>query len=178
MNFLPENYTLPKGDSNYYKLEDGDNVFRVLSPATVGWKYWTDEKGEVLERPVKGCKSICVKTPQEAKQPARHFWAFVVYSYKSNAIHLYEITQMGIMEAIQQFILNPNWGDPQGYDLIVNKTGTGLDTKYQISVNPKVELDQGILKLYQDMQIDLQALFRGEDPFKAESAEVNPKAVK
>ena len=52
------------------------------------------------------------------------------------------------------------------------------NTKYQVSVNPKASLDTGILKLYQDMQIDLNALFRGDDPFKqTENVVVDPKAM-
>ena len=53
-----------------------------------------------------------------------------------------------------------------------------LRTEYQVTVNPKAPLDAGITKLYQDMQIDLEALFRGEDPFKqAENVPVNPQEV-
>ena len=43
--FLPENYKSPEG--NYMKLQDGENTFRVLSSAIVGWEYWNRDNKPV-----------------------------------------------------------------------------------------------------------------------------------
>jgi hypothetical protein len=177
MNFLPTNYSLPKADtSHYFRLEDGNNTFRVLSPALVGWKYWTDKEGRVLEKPVKGCTTVFVPSPDQVADKPRpsltHFWAFVVWNYQEEQVQILEITQNTIMEAISQYLYSAQWGDPSTYDFIVHKRGSGLDTSYQVTVNPKEALDPGIVELYQQMQIDLTALFRGDDPFKgAEKAQ-------
>lgn len=37
-NFLPEGYDKIPSTSRYMKLEEGKNVFRVLSRAIVGWE--------------------------------------------------------------------------------------------------------------------------------------------
>lgn len=170
MNFLPQNYQLPKAESNYFKLEEGNNTFRCLSSALTGWKYWKDKEGRVLEKPVKGCTTVFVPTPDQVPDPSvmslAHFWAFVVWNYKEKQVQLLEITQNSIMEAISQYVYSPQWGDPSTYDFVVHKRGTGLDTAYQVTVNPKAGLDPGIVEMYRKMQIDLSALFRGEDPFK------------
>ena len=187
MAFLPTNYEMPKnGDSYYLKFEDGENRFRVLSDAAVGWLYWQDEQGNVLPNPVKGCKAIYVKNDEEIPEAIRrspelnqkHFWAFVVWNYNANQVQIAKLTQNGLMKDIERYIDNAQWGDPKGYDIVVHKRGEGLGTEYQVTVNPKAPLDAGIMKLYQDMQIDLEALFRGEDPFKpAENVPVNPPEV-
>jgi hypothetical protein len=36
----------------------------------------------------------------------KHFWAFVVYNYQENAIHILGITQTGIMKTIKEYIDN------------------------------------------------------------------------
>lgn len=170
MNFLPTNYQLPKAESNYFKLEEGTNTFRCLSPALTGWKYWTDKEGRPLPKPIKGCTTVFVPSPdQVADKPVpslAHFWAFVVWNYKEAQVQLLEITQNTIMEAISQYVYNERWGDPSTYDLVIHKRGTGLDTTYQVTVNPKAALDPGIVEMYRKMQIDPTKLFRGEDPFK------------
>jgi hypothetical protein len=187
MSFLPTNYEVPKnGDSYYYKFEDGANTFRVLSSAVVGWLYWEDEQGNVLANPVKGCKARHVKNLEEIAEAKRrsptfkvkHFWAFVVYNYNASQVQVLKLTQNSIMEAVTQYVRSSKWGDPKEYDFIIHKDGQGLETRYQMTVNPKAKLEAGIVKLYQDMQIDLEALFRGEDPFKqAEKVAVDPKEV-
>ena len=51
-DFLPDGYQTPEIPSNYMTLEEGQNSFRVLSSAIVGYKWWI-EKGEEGRRPVR-----------------------------------------------------------------------------------------------------------------------------
>lgn len=180
MTFLPKNYAMPKNGNGYYlKFEDGENTFRVLSDAIVGWVYWEDEAGNVLSNPVKGCKAIHVQTVEEISQTARkspqlnlkHFWAFAVYNFAENQVQILKLTQNSIMEAMAQYLHSPKWGDPREYDFVIHKDGQGLETRYQVTVNPKEPLDAGIVAMYRQMQVDLTAYFRGEDPFKAGETE-------
>ena len=39
-DFLPEGYETPEIPSNYMELEEGQNSFRILSHAIVGYKWW------------------------------------------------------------------------------------------------------------------------------------------
>ena len=54
MSFLPDNYSEPV-ESNYMSFEEGDNTFRVLDKATVGWEYWKETiiEGKKVNRPVR-----------------------------------------------------------------------------------------------------------------------------
>jgi hypothetical protein len=180
MTFLPKNYAMPKNGNGYYlKFEEGENTFRVLSDAIVGWVYWEDDQGNVLDSPIKGCKAIHVKRVEEIPEAARksprlhlkHFWAFVVWSYRDEAVQILKLTQNSIMEAMTQYIQSAKWGNPTGYDFIIHKNGEGLETRYQVTVNPKEPLDEGIVKMHEDMKVDLGAFYKGEDPFKQPEAE-------
>jgi hypothetical protein len=48
--FLPTNYEVPVSDGNYMKLKIGENRFRVLSSAIVGYEYWTKDNKPVRSR--------------------------------------------------------------------------------------------------------------------------------
>jgi len=163
-NFFPDSdYKMPE-TSNYMKFNEGDNSFRVLSSAVIGFEYFTKDN-----KPVR-MKVMPDVMPSDIKENGaiKHFWAFVVYNYESKRIQILELTQKGIMKTMQSYIKNPKWGNPKEYDFIVTRTGSGMDTEYAITVNPKDTLDQSIVDRFTKMNIDLEALFANKDPFKVD----------
>jgi len=171
-DFLPKGYTAPETQSHFMEFEEGQNYFRALSPAIVGFEWWV-ENGE-------GVKPNRVRTLEEVpeefravdhRQGARHFWAFAVYNYQQEAIQVLVLRQQTIMRAIEAFSKNPKWGNPQGYDLVVEKTKTGRgvwDVEYNVIPEPKAVLDPGIAELAGQVSVRLEALFEGDDPFATE----------
>lgn len=177
-SFLPESYKLPITQGNYTKLQDGENNIRILSSAIIGYEYWnTDNK------PVRS-KEYPKETPNirldKDGNPTRikHFWAFVIWNYETKALQVMEVTQKTIMEGIKALVDNAKWGDPKTYDITITKSGEGLDTSYNVVPNPKEELDENVKMAHSDIEIDLEALYTGGDPFvksgsiSAESEEV------
>lgn len=167
MTFLPKKYTLPEQESNYCRLEEGDNIFRVLSSAITGWEWWIDDpenKGKRKPMRVKDQADV----PADFGQDTKHFWAFIVYNRNKEQVQILELTQRTIMTAIERLVANEKWGDPKEYDLNVSRTGKELDTSYTTMPEPKEELDPGVVRMYKDMNINLSALFEGKDPFKSE----------
>lgn len=163
-DFFPEeDYKLPE-TSNYMKFIEGENPFRVLSSAIVGYEYFNKDN-----KPIRSKEAFEI-TPSDIKKDGtvKHFWAFVVWNYNSKKIQILELTQKGIMKTIQAYIKNPKWGNPRGYDFIVSKTGSGLDTEYATSVNPKDEINAEIVEKYNAMNVNLEALYEGADPFASE----------
>ena len=172
-DFLPTHYDLPKSETNYLEFEDGSNRFRVLSSCTVGWLWWEDEQGNPLSHPTKGCSVRYVKSldaiPKSVQVRSdlrpRHFWAFCCWNYQLDQVQVAKLTQLGLMRGMERYVKHPDWGSPLDYDFIVHKSGEGLNTKYQLLVAPKQQTDEGILAMYREMNIDLEAFYRGEDPF-------------
>jgi len=173
-NFLPEGYVIPS-NSKYMKFKDGSNLFRVLDKPVMGMEFWntkTDENGVTKRFPVRRHmdEKISVSeleiNPKSGKlESPAHFWAMPVWNYDEKAIQILEIKQKTILEAIKGYSENPKWGSPTQYDISVKKSGTGMETKYLTDHDPKEEMDKNIVKEYQDMKINLEALFTGEDPF-------------
>jgi len=171
-NFLPEDYDIPAGASNYMKFEEGTNTFRVLSSAITGWEYWTEDKEGKKPNRVKKFEELPdeVKSATDNKDKARHFWAFVVYNQVTKTIQILEISQKTVMRDIKGLINNPKWGDPKGYDITVNKIKTGSesrDVEYSTMPEPKEELDKEVVEQYKEKNINLSALYKGEDPFSS-----------
>jgi hypothetical protein len=177
-DFLPEGYQAPEAQSHFMEFTEGQNAFRALTPAIVGFEWWI-ENGE-------GFKPVRVRTLEEVpeefrngpdhRQQARHFWAFAIYNYEQKAIQVLVLRQQTIMRAIEAFSKNPKWGSPLNYDLVVErlKTGRGVwDVEYNVIPEPPAPLDPEIAKLSEQVSVRLEALYDGQDPFAAGEPETN-----
>lgn len=153
--FLPEGYESPKGGSNYMKLEKGDNKFRILFKPAIGWMYWDDKTPRRFKMNEKPDRS-----------DLRHFWALIVWNYKTKEVNVLELTQKGILKDITVYVNNPDWGAPYAYDININRTGDGIsDTKYTVMPSPHKELSEEIKSALADIKIDLDKIYTNEDPF-------------
>jgi hypothetical protein len=166
-SFLPDNYERPAtSGGNYAKLEDGQNRFRFLSAAVVGWLYWnTDNKPVRLrERP----ETLPEDIRHENGKPDRvkHFWSFVVWNYRDSKIQILELTQASIQGPIEDLVTSEDWADPQQHDITISKKGQKLDTEYSVQPSPHKPVPAEATAALDAVQIDLAALFRNEDPFK------------
>jgi hypothetical protein len=161
MTFLPSGYKVPESVSNYMKFKEEKNKFRVLDSAITGYEWWTEDAS--------GRHPNRTKTMEEAVDqgvdPIKHFWAFPVYNYQQKAVQILEITQKTIMNGIKELVKSEDWGDPKGYDITVGKTGEKLETVYSVMPSPVKPISQEIVDKYKEMDLDLTALYRGDDPF-------------
>ena len=178
-NFLGENYVAPESKSGYMKFSDGENRFRVLGSAITGWEFWIDTKeGGRAPLRFKMDQKFSESDLQGAKlDEGKHFWAFPVFNYETKSVQILEIVQSTIQRAMRALIANPKWGNIFDYDIVVTKKGEKLLTEYTVTPDPKEALDEGIQVLYKDTFINLEALYRGLNPFE-ETEDVNPDSVK
>lgn len=162
MSFLPKGYEAPKTEGGYYKLQKGENRFRIMSPAVVGYEYWNTSN-----KPVRS-KEGWEETPADMREDSKikWFWAFVVYNYEVGKPQIMEITQKTIQSAIEAYTLNEKWGDPTKYDLVITRTGDGLETEYTVIAEPHSPAPKADIS-----KIDLESLFAGADPFEKKEAE-------
>lgn len=159
-SFLPTGYEVPKNTGDYLnKFPEGKTAFRILSPAITGYQYWNKEK-----KPIRSPEPWDER-PDDMQEGGlvRHFWAFVVWNYDAKKVQIMELTQKTIMGPIKEYFENKKWGDPTKYDLVVSRTGKDLnDTEYTVIAEPHSPAPEIDIS-----HINLQALFKGEDPFNA-----------
>lgn len=164
-SFLPKGYEAPKTEGGYYKLQKGENRFRIMSPAVVGYEYWNTSNKPVRSR--EGWE----ETPADMREDSKikWFWAFVVYNYEAGRPQIMEITQKTIQSAIEAYTLNKKWGDVREYDLVITRTGDGLETEYTVIAEPHSEAPKADIS-----KIDLESLFAGADPFSEKKETFDP----
>jgi len=180
MSFLPTEYDVPVKPGKYMKFQDGENRLRILTSPILGWEWWTDADGVVKEKGDKirkGDKPVRVpmggKIDESAAETARHFWAMKVWNYKDEMVQVLEVTQASIQKPLKALAKDEDWGSPVNYDIVVSKSGEGLDTEYSVTPKPAKKMDEAIKELCDNTSVNLEALFDGEDPFTSEKVDAD-----
>lgn len=175
-SFLPSEYEMPKGGGGYTKLMDGSNKLRILTKPLLGWIDWDKrgDKPQPMRSPYNGPDS---KPSPLGKDRVKHFWAVVVYNYDTKSVEIFEITQASIQKEIKQLAGDEDWGDPSGYAIKINRSGSNLDTEYSVQPSPKSDIEPEAVAAFKEKPVDLSKLLTGEDPFEveAEAAQEKPK---
>ena len=178
--FTPEKFAESQV-GNYMKFEEGENRIRILEKPITGYVYWEDAEGNLVpknEMAGKGGKPVRVKSWEGLTNAQRGamkgFAAMVVWNYQAERIQILEIKQVGIMNALEALSLSKSWGDTTTFDIVITKTRTGInptDVEYSVMPEPKEPVSKEIKEAYKEAHIDLEALYRGEDPFGVEKTE-------
>ncbi len=168
-DFLPSDYKVPVSGGHYMKLQDGENTLRILSSAVIGYEYWNTENKPIRLKEMPSGTPDDIRLEKGKPTPIKHFWAFVVWNYSSKQIQILELTQKTVMTAIKALVDNKKWGDPKKYDITVTKTGEMLNTEYSTMPNPHSELEPEIKQLWEETDVNLEALFSSDDPFNSDS---------
>lgn len=93
--------------------------------------------------------------------------AAFVWDHAERRVKVWEIRQGTILRAIHDLAKNPDWGDPQGYDLdIIRKDGQPVE--YTVQPIPPKRVPEEAALAWAEMcakGCDLNALLVGGDPF-------------
>ena len=164
--FLPTDYKVPKGPSNYMKFQQGANRFRILGALIMGYEYWTEDGMTKTPNRVRTIDEI--NTDQVDPKDIKHFWAMPVWNYQDKVVQILEITQKGIQRSLKALSDDEDWGNPTGFDIVVTKTGEKLETEYSVQPKPAKPLEKEIEDKFKTKYIKLDALYEGLDPFKTD----------
>lgn len=164
---LPKDYKGAEGlnTSSYMKFEEGNNKFRVLADIEVGYVWWDETPEGKRPRRVRTFEEVPQEVKSRSEDKVQHTWLLEVYNYNVKAIQVLEITQATVQDALRGLEENPDWGDLCTYDVTVKKEGKGLETKYTTSPSPHKDLAKDIMQLHEDTFCNLEAMFRGGNPF-------------
>lgn len=160
-SFLPDNYTVPKSDGKFAKIETGDNKFMVCDSVTLGWIYWNIDKKPIRLRENPKTPPADIRADKDGKaERVKHFWAFPVYNMDTKQVQILEITQKSLMGYLQDLAKDKDWGDPvMNYQITIKKSGQNLDTEYQVLPVPFRGEIADIKFAYQESGIDMSKFF-------------------
>lgn len=175
MGFLPDNFEVAS-NNNYMKLEEGANKIRVIGEPIIGNVYWTETPEG--RRPRRKKLGDPIPMGEVGDEGVKQFVAFVVYNYKAGKVQILEVTQKTVLNAINDYDKNPDWGDVRDYDITINRTGkTKNDTKFTVMPSPKKEVAADIAEVIAKTKVKLDELFAGNDPFKPQEGTPTTQAA-
>lgn len=171
---LPQGYERPSGGGadryvNLSKLDQGQHKFRILSDIMVGWVWWTDRQPTRVR--LAADVPSDVREREDNREKARHFWSMVVWNYQDEAVQVMEFTQATVQEQLAALEANSDWGDLTSYDFTITKAGEGKDTTYSVAPSPHKDVPESALSAYENVTINLEALYDGADPFSSSAKE-------
>lgn len=156
--FLPAGYELPKPESKFVQLEEGQNRLRILTPAAIGWEAWIDGEAQRLpgqENPF----DIDQVDEGDYGKKLYHFWSFVVWNFDTKKVMLWQVSQRGILTGLYGLLQTEEWGDPREYNIIVTKTVNKRKTEYKVNGVPPKPLTEEIKKALASSTLTTEALF-------------------
>tara|TARA_R110000796_G_scaffold12074_4_gene40162 strand:+ start:2215 stop:2703 length:489 start_codon:yes stop_codon:yes gene_type:complete len=162
MNFLNNTYERAATGSQYLKFAPNDKAtIRIISLPVEGIEVWKDKK------PLRW--KFAGEMPKEAysaDDKPKPFAAFGVWHYEAKQYKIYQCSTRSVLQELAN--LNEVEGDPLSYDITITRKGASLDTKYYVKSSKPTELTEEVLQASQEFaaNVDLGALFTGENPFK------------
>lgn len=164
MSFLPKDYKAPSGSSDFMKLEEGVNRFRIMSEAEIGWEGWKDNKPFRRKGAEQNITPDEVDTDEKYGKPKiSHFWAFKVFDFADKKVKILEITQKTVMKAIESLVNDEDWGDPVNYDIAIERSKNGERTVYTTKPFPPKKITGEMQDALDASTADLEALFKDEE---------------
>ena len=174
MSWLPTHVKEPESSGeNYLRIETGQTVpVRIIGTwdkgFIEGWEVWEELDGKPTPRRYREKQAI----PEgEYTDKPRYFWFGIILH--DGQVKVWQINQASIREKIKAYSRNDKYGDPRGYDIVVSRQGSGMDTKYTVIANPpeKLDAESKAIAIEALETVDVEALYAGEDPFDAGSIE-------
>lgn len=173
-NWIPEHAQEPEssGDS-YLKIPEGETInVRIIGSwdkgLISGFEVWEEVDGKRV--PSRYRDKAGIPEGNYLDKP-RFFWAVLILHEGKRKI--WQINQAGIRKTITAYAENDKYGDPRGYDLVISRQGSGLDTEYLVVANPpeKLSVEDSASMTEALNTVNVDALYAGEDPFDTGSSE-------
>ena len=131
-------------ESMYFKAKDGQNKVRIISEETAVWTQFNKETNKALKFLDEATVKEHLKTLPDNKDKGiqtKKQYAFWVIDRADGKVKIMEAGAM-IMSQIQSLAKDEDYGFDTlpNYDIKIGKTGTGLETQYDVRNSPASEL--------------------------------------
>lgn len=163
---LKENTGGDKRYLNISKLPDGQPTrIRFFGEGITGHVAWTVNRKPLRWEVLPDVLPESVKPDDNGDRTAKFFLCGICWDYTAECFRVVEITQKGIIGEIQKYCADEDYGDPSGYDISITRTGSGLDTKYEVTVKPPKPVSAELKAKFAELDWDLNNLLHGLHPW-------------
>lgn len=157
------------GDKRYLnisKIPDGQQVrIRFFGEGLTGFVAWTTDKKPIRWEMLPDVLPESVRPNDDGSRTAKFFLAGICYDYEAKLFRVVEITQKSIIGDIQKYAADEDFGDAEGYDIVIQRTGNGLDTKYDTLAKPPKPTPAALKEAFAELNWDLSNLYAGRHPW-------------
>lgn len=157
------------GDKRYLnisKIPDGQQVrIRFFGEGATGFVAWTTDKKPLRWELHPEVLPEIVRPNDDGSRTAKFFLAGICWDYETKMFRVVEITQKGIIGDIQKYVADEDFGDPTEYDIVISRTGNGLDTKYDTLAKPPKPISADVKAKFAELEWDLSNLYAGRHPW-------------
>ena len=132
----------PKND--YMKLEEGENVVRVMGNPVQYYVHWittTDGSKRKIVSPIDSM--ALVSRLEDAGFKRKATWIVKVLDRKTDTFKVLEVGSQ-IYNGIRSLYNNPKWGKVTDYDISIMRGPKGSQPLYSVQPNPKEKIDPSL----------------------------------
>lgn len=126
-----------KTGSDYMKLNEGDNVVRIVTKPYQFQVCWLKDTSGVSRKVRSALSKDCPLVKRGEKLQKR--WYVGVIERRSNACRILEVSSQ-IMAGVKNHADDQDWGDPRGYDINIKRAAPGSQPLYSVLAKPKKPL--------------------------------------
>ena len=147
--------------SRYTKLGKGTTTLRMIGDPIFYNETWVEFEGSRTPKRF----ALDEEIPMEECGPDGVVMSIKAYNYGTKSIQIWSISQKTILKKIKSYSENSKYGDPTLYDLNVEKTGEGKQTRYEVVADPKEPMSDEVKKASDAVEVELDLLLLNENPF-------------
>lgn len=122
-----------KTGSNYMKLEQGNNVVRVVTQPYVFTVCWIKDPQGVPRKVRSALVAGCPLVKRGEKLQKR--WYVGVINRRTGKAEILEISSQ-IISSLKDLASDPDWGNPKGYDVDIRRGAPGSQPLYRVIAKP------------------------------------------
>lgn len=126
-----------KNGSAYMKLEQGNNVVRIITQPYVFTVCWIKDPQGVPRKVRSALVPTCPLIKRGEKLQKR--WFVGVINRRTGKAEILEISSQ-IISALKDLASDPDWGNPKGYDVDVKRGTPGSQPLYRVVAKPQKPL--------------------------------------
>lgn len=163
--------------SNYIKLnklpENKEHRYRAFGEPITGYLGWTEpDTTSPYGKPIrwelkpKTLPETLQKDEKTGQPRVQFFVSGLFWDYTNNLFGIIEITQRMIFDRLKALECDEDYGDLKTFDIKITRKIQSEFTKYEVMPSPPKPVNKELEAAYNDFYCDLNALYRGEDPFK------------
>lgn len=163
MSRLARGETAPEQQDALYtslsKLEQGEHRFRVITEAISWYQYFPESGGVTRVDQKPDTEPTDGKVTDYWQSTRKFFYAFGVVNVDTLDVSIMHLDKMGVVRDLENYVNDPDYGDPRGYDIVIVKQWSWKETKYSMKVKPPKEAEAKVVEASKWYQFDLNQYY-------------------